>query len=70
MVCTDVASRGLDLPDIKFVINYNLTQKNVDYIHRVGRVGRAGRRGTAITLLTQFDIERLLNLESDLNIKM
>lgn len=52
MIATDVASRGLDIPDVKYVINWNVPKTTDDYIHRVGRTARGGKRGTAITLMT------------------
>ncbi len=55
LVATDVASRGLDIPVIKHVINYDLPQVPEDYIHRIGRTGRAGKEGCALTFLTPND---------------
>ncbi len=55
LVATDVAARGLDIPVIKHVINYDLPQVPEDYIHRVGRTGRAGKDGSALTFLTSSD---------------
>ncbi|KDP31038.1 hypothetical protein JCGZ_11414 [Jatropha curcas] len=52
MTATDVAARGLDVKDIKCVINYDFPSSLEDYIHRIGRTGRAGARGTAITFFT------------------
>ncbi|KAJ2459839.1 ATP-dependent RNA helicase dbp2 [Coemansia sp. RSA 2424] len=52
MVATDVASRGLDIKDVKFVINYDFPINIEDYVHRIGRTGRAGASGTAITFFT------------------
>ncbi|KAJ2515317.1 ATP-dependent RNA helicase dbp2 [Coemansia sp. RSA 1939] len=52
MVATDVASRGLDIKDVKFVINYDFPNNVEDYVHRIGRTGRAGASGTAITFFT------------------
>ncbi|PKI36913.1 hypothetical protein CRG98_042693 [Punica granatum] len=52
MTATDVAARGLDVKDIKCVINYDFPTSLEDYIHRIGRTGRAGARGTAYTFLT------------------
>ena len=55
LVATDVAARGLDIPLIKHVINYDLPQVPEDYIHRIGRTGRAGKEGSALTFLTPSD---------------
>lgn len=51
LVATDVASRGLDLPDVTHVINYELPRTKDSYIHRIGRTGRAGKNGKAFTLI-------------------
>ncbi|KAL5544109.1 hypothetical protein UlMin_007893 [Ulmus minor] len=53
MTATDVAARGLDVKDIKFVINYDFPTSLEDYVHRIGRTGRAGATGTALTFFTQ-----------------
>jgi ATP-dependent RNA helicase DeaD len=55
LVATDVAARGLDIPVIKHVINYDLPQVAEDYIHRIGRTGRAGNNGSSLTFLTPHD---------------
>merc|ERR1719293_291637 len=52
LVATDVASRGLDVKDIKYVINYDFPNQIEDYIHRVGRTGRAGATGSSSTFFT------------------
>lgn len=51
LVATDVAARGLDIPELQYVINYELPYIAEDYIHRIGRTGRAGGSGLAISLL-------------------
>ena len=67
LIATDVAARGLDIPLIQHVINYDLPQVPEDYIHRVGRTGRAGKEGSALTFLTNHDrniwrsIQKLIN---------
>jgi len=55
LVATDVAARGLDIPHIEHVINYDLPQCPEDYIHRIGRTARAGAQGAAVNLLTPAD---------------
>jgi superfamily II DNA/RNA helicase len=55
MVATDIAARGLDIPHIEHVINYDLPQCPEDYIHRIGRTGRAGATGFAANLITPQD---------------
>lgn len=56
MIATNVASRGLDIPSIKTVINYDCSKDKEDHIHRVGRTGRAGdKSGVAYTLITKND---------------
>ena len=67
LVATDIAARGLDIPHIEHVINYDLPQAPEDYIHRIGRTGRAGAEGAALNLITPADdlkwraIQRLIN---------
>lgn len=56
MVATDVASRGLDIPMVELVVNFDVPRDPDDYVHRVGRTARAGRGGEAITFITQHDI--------------
>ena len=53
MVATDVASRGLDVPNVAHVINYDLPKSVEDYVHRIGRTGRAGKAGNATAFFTE-----------------
>jgi ATP-dependent RNA helicase RhlE len=61
LVATDVAARGIDVDDIRFVINYEVPASADDYIHRVGRTARAGRDGSALTLVSPEE-ESMLSL--------
>jgi len=67
LVATDVASRGLDIDQLPFVVNFELPNVPEDYVHRIGRTGRAGNTGRAVSLVSEDeypflkDIERLLN---------
>ncbi|PID29606.1 hypothetical protein CR983_03805 [Candidatus Saccharibacteria bacterium] len=53
LVATDVAARGLDVPAISHVINYDEPQAYDDYVHRIGRTGRADKKGSAVTYLAK-----------------
>lgn len=55
LVATDVAARGLDIPNVELVIHYDQTNNVEGYIHRSGRTGRAGKQGVSISLLTDRD---------------
>jgi len=55
LVCSDVAARGLDIPDVSHVFNFDVPTHSEDYVHRIGRTGRAGRSGVAYTLVTGDD---------------
>ncbi len=60
LIATDVAARGLDIPDVSHVINFDAPESPETYVHRIGRTGRAGKGGNAITLVTRREI-RLIN---------
>lgn len=70
LICTDVASRGLDISNIELVINFDLPHITSDYIHRVGRTARAGKKGSSISFVTPFDVEIIQNIEDYTNSKM
>lgn len=63
LLATDVAARGIDLPDVSHVINYDLPRTADVYIHRIGRTARAGKRGTAISLIEAHDVPMLERIE-------
>ncbi|KJE92077.1 DEAD box polypeptide 49 [Capsaspora owczarzaki ATCC 30864] len=70
LIATDVASRGLDIPTVKLVINNDVPRTSTDYVHRVGRTARAGRGGMAVTFVTQYDIELIQHIESKIKVKL
>ncbi|KAJ5257169.1 hypothetical protein N7478_013273 [Penicillium angulare] len=70
LVATDVAARGLDLPAVDMVINYDLPGDSKTYIHRVGRTARSGRAGLACSLVSQYDVEVWMRIEGSLGKKL
>ncbi len=63
LVCSDVAARGLDIPDVSHIINYDAPHHSEDYVHRIGRTGRAGKTGVALTLVTRLDAKNIAEIE-------
>jgi ATP-dependent RNA helicase DDX49/DBP8 len=70
LVATDVASRGLDIPAVELVVNYDLPRMTSTYVHRVGRTARAGRGGHAVSFVTQNDVELVHAIEKELDRKL
>jgi len=70
LIATDVASRGLDIPHVDIVVNFDIPTHSKDYIHRVGRTARAGRAGRAVTFVTQYDVELYQRIEHLLGKKL
>ena len=63
LVATDVASRGLDIEGLPYVVNYELPRVAQDYVHRIGRTGRAGASGTAISLVSPDEVDQLRGVQ-------
>jgi superfamily II DNA/RNA helicase len=63
LVASDVAARGLDIPAVSHVFNFDVPHHADDYVHRIGRTGRAGRAGTAISIVTPLDQKSMLAIE-------
>jgi len=62
LICTDVAARGIDMPNVDWIIQYNTPGTIVDYVHRVGRTARSGHKGKALIFLEPCEIEYLKEL--------
>jgi ATP-dependent RNA helicase DeaD len=63
LIGTDVVARGMDIPDVSHVVNYDLPLKGEDYVHRIGRTGRAGRKGIAVALVTPQELWQLETIQ-------
>jgi superfamily II DNA/RNA helicase len=63
LVASDVAARGLDIPEVSHVFNFDVPHHPDDYVHRIGRTGRAGRSGTAISIVTPMDQKSVAAIE-------
>jgi superfamily II DNA/RNA helicase len=68
LIATDVAARGIDVPDVTHVVNYQCPEDEKTYLHRIGRTGRAGASGVAITFVDWDDIERWKMINSALEL--
>ena len=70
LVATDIAARGIDIPELPLVINYDLPEITDDFTHRVGRTGRAGQKGRVYSLLTIKDYNKFTKIERDLKLSI
>tara|TARA_B100000575_G_C22988398_1_gene570047 strand:- start:533 stop:988 length:456 start_codon:yes stop_codon:yes gene_type:complete len=64
LVASDIAARGLDIPNVSHVINFDVPTNPEDYVHRIGRTGRAGKTGIALTLAQKKDMPLIKTIES------
>lgn len=64
LVATDVLARGIDISDVRYVVNFDVPEEPVDYIHRIGRTGRAGEEGWSVTFVTEQDVEEFYDIEA------
>ena len=70
LVATDIAARGIDIPELEMVINYDLPETTDDFTHRVGRTGRAGHKGQVISFLTTIDYNAFSKIERHLRLNI
>ena len=66
LIATDVSARGIDIPNVEFVINYDLPESSEQYVHRVGRTGRGTKKGIAISFCGEDEKDLLKEIESNL----
>ena len=64
LVATDVLARGIDISDVRYVVNFDVPTDPVDYIHRIGRTGRAGEEGWSLTFVTPDDVAEFYDIEA------
>lgn len=64
LVATDVLARGIDITDVRYVVNFDVPSEPTDYIHRIGRTGRAGEVGWALTFVTELDVNEFFDIEA------
>ncbi|RKS97459.1 DEAD/DEAH box helicase [Chryseobacterium defluvii] len=70
LIATDIAARGIDIDELKFVINFELSDVSETYVHRIGRTGRAGAEGTSISFVDSLDLLNLKNTEKLIGMKI
>ena len=66
LITTDVSARGIDIPDVEFVVNYDLPESSENYIHRVGRTGRGTQKGQAISFCSSEELDLLEMIENEM----
>ena len=68
LAASDVAARGLDIPEVSHIFNFDVPWQSDDYVHRIGRTGRAGKEGRSLTIVTPDDIRQLKDIEKMLGV--
>ncbi len=66
LIASDVSARGIDIPDVEYVVNYDLPDTSEQYVHRVGRTGRANKKGQAVSFCSTEEKELLAEIENNL----
>tara|TARA_B100000029_G_C17088914_1_gene783480 strand:- start:275 stop:646 length:372 start_codon:yes stop_codon:yes gene_type:complete len=66
LIATNVAARGIDIPEITHVVHYDFPQNTEEYIHRTGRTGRAGKTGKSIVFVAEWDLEEFTQFQEEL----
>ena len=66
LIATDVSARGIDIPDVEYVVNYDLPESSEQYVHRVGRTGRANKKGQAVSFCSAEEQDLLKEIEENL----
>jgi ATP-dependent RNA helicase RhlE len=70
LIATDISARGIDIPDVNYVINYDLPDKDENYVHRVGRTGRGVQKGIALSFCSTEEKDRFESIQSFLKKKI
>lgn len=70
LISTDLTARGLDIAGITHIINYDIPKDKEYYVHRIGRTGRMGEEGSAVSIVSEKDINKLEQIEKKLNLKI
>ena len=70
MIASDLAARGLNIPDVTHVFNLDVPTMSKAYLHRVGRTARAGAKGTAVSLVTETEVRLIRRYEQELGISL
>lgn len=66
LIATDISARGIDIPDVEYVVNYDLPESHENYVHRVGRTGRGRQKGLAVSFCAPEEVELLKEIENNL----